>query len=137
MILISCVDDRMGMLFDGRRQSQDRVLRERIVQFSSKSKLWMNHYSSKQFTENDAPHINISDDFISEATQGEFCFVEDLSVSEIEVSVEMIILYKWNRAYPFDLSFDIDLSNWSLVESKDFEGSSHEKITEEVYVRNA
>lgn len=137
MILISCVDDRMGMLFGGRRQSQDRVLRERIVQLSSKSKLWMNHYSAKQFTENDASHINISDDFISEALRGEFCFVEDLLVSEIEDSVEMIILYKWNRTYPFDLSFDIDLSRWCLAESKEFEGSSHEKITEEVYVRNA
>ena len=137
MILISCVDDRMGMLFGGRRQSQDRVLRERIVQLSSKSKLWMNHYSAKQFSENDASHINISDDFISEALRGEFCFAEDLLVSEIEDSVEMIILYKWNRTYPFDLSFDIDLSKWCLAETKDFEGSSHEKITEEVYVRNA
>ena len=137
MILISCVDDRMGMLFGGRRQSQDRVLRERIVQLSSKSKLWMNHYSAKQFSENDASHINISDDFISEALRGEFCFAEDLLVSEIEDSVEMIILYKWNRTYPFDLSFDIDLSGWCLAETKDFEGSSHEKITEEVYVRNA
>jgi len=137
MILISCVDDRMGMLFGGRRQSQDRVLRERIVQLSSKSKLWMNHYSAKQFAENEAPHINFSDNFVSEALQGEFCFVEDFSVAEIEDSVEMIILYKWNRTYPFDLSFDIDLSGWTLVETKDFEGSSHDNITEEVYVKSA
>lgn len=137
MIIIACVDDRMGMMFGGRRQSQDRFLRERIVQLTSKSKLWMNHYSAKQFKEINVANINCSDDFIHNATSGDFCFVEDLSVSEIENSIEKIILYKWNRTYPFDLSFDIDLSNWTIVEANDFEGYSHEKITEEVYIRNA
>ena len=136
MILISCVDDRMGMMFGGRRQSQDSVLRERIVQLSSKSRLWMNHYSEKQFQDTDATHINYSDEFVAEAVKGDFCFVEDLDVTTIEGNAEMIILYRWNRTYPYDMSFDINLSNWKLVETTDFEGSSHEKITEEVYVRN-
>lgn len=49
MILISCVDKHMGIMFNGRRQSRDSVLNERIVQISSKTKLWMNYYSETLF----------------------------------------------------------------------------------------
>ena len=31
MILIACVDDNLGMLFNNRRQSMDRVLRARLL----------------------------------------------------------------------------------------------------------
>ena len=49
--------------------------------------------------------------------------------------IEKIILFKWNRNYPGDFFFDIDVTSnhWILQESKDFPGSSHEKITMEVY----
>lgn len=136
MILISCVDEHMGIMFNNRRQSQDSTLRERIVQISSKSKLWMNRYSETQFKENIASHINISDYFLNEAASGEFCFVEDKQTKKYESSIEIIILYKWNKTYPSDMNFDIDLSNWNCVRSTDFAGSSHEKITEEIYTRN-
>lgn len=136
MILISCVDEQMGIMFNGRRQSQDGALRERIVQISSKSKLWMNRYSETQFKENNVLHINISDYFLNEATSGEFCFVEDKQVKKYESSIEIIILYKWNKSYPSDMFFDIDLSKWKCVRSTDFAGSSHERITEEIYTRN-
>ena len=51
--------------------------------------------------------------------------------------IEKIILYRWNRKYPADFRFDINLedSEWKLAETREFTGSSHEKITEEVYVR--
>lgn len=126
----------MGIMFNGRRQSQDSVLRERIVQLSSKSKLWMNRYSEKQFKENDVSHINVSDYFLNEAIKGEFCFVENNEVKDYESSIEIIILYKWNKDYPSDMSFNIDLRNWDCIKSTDFIGSSHEKITEEIYTRN-
>ena len=32
MIVIACVDDRMGMLFNRRRQSQDAALRQRLLE---------------------------------------------------------------------------------------------------------
>lgn len=136
MILIFCVDDQMGIMFNGRRQSQDSALRERIVQISSKSKLWINSYSETQFKVNDASHINISDYFLNEATSGEFCFVEDKQVKSYESTIEIIILYKWNKSYPSDMFFDIDLSGWKCIRTTDFAGSSHEKITEEIYTRN-
>ena len=49
MILIVAVDDRNGMTFNHRRQSQDKRLRERILSMTKNGKLWMNAYSHKQF----------------------------------------------------------------------------------------
>ncbi len=126
----------MGLMFNGRRQSQDSVLRERMIQLSAKTKLWMNRYSENQFKENNASHINVSDYFLNEAVKGEYCFVENRKVKDYEPSVEIIILYKWNKTYPSDMNFDIDLCNWNCIRSTDFIGSSHEKITEEIYTRN-
>ena len=47
MILITCVDDKMGMLFNKRRQSMDSILRERVLKMCAGKKLWMNEYSRK------------------------------------------------------------------------------------------
>lgn len=137
MIIIACVDDSMGMMFNHRRQSQDRVLREHVMEVTKDSKLWMNHYSAKQFSENDAPQINVDDNFMSEAGVGEYCFVEDCDVTPYLRWVEKVILYSWNRRYPADQTFSIDLGvgGWKLVHTEDFSGSSHEKITEEIYTR--
>lgn len=133
MILVACVDDTLGMMFNNRRQSQDRVLREYILKLTEGHKLWMNHYSARQFGL--ALQINIDDNFLNKAAPSEYCFVEDLDVKPYEQQVEKIILFKWNRRYPGDLRFGIDLSSWNLVDTIDFPGSSHEKITEEVYLR--
>jgi dihydrofolate reductase len=50
--------------------------------------------------------------------------------------VDEVYLYKWNRKYPSDVKFPKDMLNdFKLEGSTDFEGNSHEKITEERYVR--
>ena len=137
MIIIACIDDNMGMMFNHRRQSQDRALRELVLEATKNSKLWMNHYSSKQFTESAAPQINVDDSFMSEAGNGEYCFIEDVDVTPYLRWVEKIILYRWNRSYPSDQAFYINLSagEWKLVQTQEFAGSSHERITEEIYTR--
>ncbi len=131
--IIVCVDKKNGMLFNSRRQSQDNLLRERILELSKSSKLWMNNYSAKQFDY--SPEIQVSDTFIQQAGVGEFCFVEN---SEIPTeNIEEIILYKWNRTYPADVFFEFDLkkNGFKKISSNDFVGSSHEKITEEIYIK--
>lgn len=133
MILIICVDDNGGMLFNHRRQSQDRLLRERILSLTAGKQLWMNHYSAKQFEA--IPQVNVDDNFLSKASDGEYCFVEDALLSPYEKRIEEVILFKWNRKYPGDLYFDINLNDesWKMTSTQDFQGSSHEKITMEVY----
>ena len=49
MIVMLCVDKRMGMFFNRRRQSQDCLLREDILAEAVDRRLWMNAYSYQQF----------------------------------------------------------------------------------------
>lgn len=137
MIVIACIDDTGGMFFNHRRQSQDSVLRSRILQLTAGCRLWMNHYSAKQFEADAAPQINVDEDFMGEAVTGDYCFVEDADVLPYERWIEKIVLYRWNRKYPADMRFGLNLQKpeWNLLQSSDFTGSSHERITEEVYVR--
>ena len=74
---------------------------------------------------------------MDQAAAGEFCFVEDQDITPYAARIEKIILFRWNRTYPADVYFNMELlsSGWILKETEEFEGSSHEKITEEVYTR--
>lgn len=138
MILIVAVDDNYGMAFHGRRQSQDRILRGRILEFTKNSRLWVNSYTKKQFTEEiDAAQIYVAENFLKRVSSEEFCFVENEFISFYENNIEKVFLFKWNKVYPADLYFDIDLEQgvWSLVSSDEFKGYSHDKITLEVYER--
>ncbi|MEE1065405.1 MAG: ribonuclease Z [Acutalibacteraceae bacterium] len=133
MKIIVCVDKKNGMLFNSRRQSQDCLLRERIIKLSQNSKLWMNNYSAEQF--GSSAGFSVSENFLKEAKTGEYCFIEN-SVIPTE-DVEEIIIYKWNRTYPADtfLTFDLRSNGFKKQKSSNFPGNSHEKITEEIYIK--
>ncbi|MBP3318588.1 MAG: ribonuclease Z [Ruminiclostridium sp.] len=135
MVVIVCVDKKNGMLFNHRRQSQDRALRARILTLTAQSKLRMNEYSAKQFKEPLPSHVVVGEDFLSLAGPNDFCFVENTDLTPYESKVERLILYHWNREYPADTFFPLDLSQFSLQSTREFSGSSHETITEEVYTR--
>ena len=125
MKLIVCLDDNNGMMFNNRRQSRDKILIENVLELCKGEKLYTNEYSAKLFPENAVE--------ICENPENGYCFAENFTVDENDV--EEIIVYKWNRVYPADVQFNIDLKKWNLAETVDFEGSSHEKITRERYVR--
>lgn len=88
MKVIVCVDDGNGMLFNKRRQSQDRVLRDDVQKMTSGQKLWMNAYSARQFQEGSQTGENVTgvsetaalivaEDFLRQAGENDFCFVEN------------------------------------------------------------
>lgn len=133
MNLIFCIDKKNGMLFNKRRQSQDRVVREKILALSAQSKLWMSQYSAKQFTE--GGNFIANDDYMTEAGPDDYCLVEDKDFC-LE-TCEKIVLYHWNRQYPADKHFDVDLgaNGYQLIATTDFAGYSHETITEEIYIK--
>ena len=137
MIIMVCLDDKGGMMFNRRRQSRDRVVRERMVQMAGGRGLWMNHYSAGQFAQDDPAALRVDDDFLQKAGEGDFCFVENEALAPWEADLEKLVLFRWNRVYPADRYFDLDLTQgrWSLEDQEEFVGSSHEKITMEVYTR--
>lgn len=135
MNVIVCVDDSLGMLFNNRRQSRDSVLINRVIDMCDKSRLWIGEFSRSLFSTFDCPIMIINDNFLSIAGAGDFCFVENVHITPFVDKIERLIVFKWNRDYPSDFSLDVDLSEWSLVSSNDFKGSSHEEITMEVYKR--
>lgn len=135
MILIAVVDDRMGMSFNHRRVSQDKVVLEKILAITQGKVLWMNSYSSKLFGLEHS-QINVDDNFLREAAAGEYCLTETEDPVSAETWIEQIILFRWNRKYPADTHFSIDLNKWELVSTEEFKGNSHDKITMEVYHAN-
>ena len=135
MIVIACVDKKYGMLFNQRRQSQDRILRARILELTREAKLWMNEYSSNQFKEGLPSHVSVSEEFLSLAGPRDFCFVENTDLTLYQDNITGIILYHWNRDYPADHYFSLDMTQFMMQTIADFSGSSHETITEEVYTR--
>ncbi len=134
MILIVCTDDRMGMAFNGRRQSRDRAVYADIAQLASGAPVRMNPRSEKLFDGMGA-NVIASADFADAAGENEYCFVEFQPPAPLAAEAEKIVLYRWNRRYPADLYFDIPLENWRQTEAVEFAGTSHEIITREVYVR--
>ena len=122
------------MAFHDRRQSKDRLLRERMLERVSDLRLWMDPYSAGQF---DAlpDQASVDADFLEKARQGDACFVETRDPAECLKRCSRVLLYRWNRTYPADIYFPISIleSRWSCVAKTDFAGSSHERITEELY----
>ena len=134
MILIACVDDSMGMTFNHRRQSRDAVLCRDLLSLVQGRPLWMHPYSAPLFP--DAPETVIADeDYLSKAGADEFCFVEREDVSNFFDLIHTIILYHWQRAYPSDTRFPLDLHAFQLSETTAFEGKSHPEIIREVWKR--
>lgn len=136
MVVYVALDDKNGMMFNGRRQSQDKVLREHLLEECKHTRLWMNEYSSKQFELPLSENIIIDEDFLNNATQEDCCFVENLSLTAYKDKIDKVVIFKWNRIYPADLYFDISLSEdeWRLTSTTDFMGNSHEKITKEIWI---
>lgn len=133
MKLIICLDDKYGIAFFGKRQSMDRAVCRDILALSKGHKLWMKEYSAKLFSGVDAM-LCIDECCLLKAGKNDYCFVETDDVNDIAHDAEQIIVYKWNRAYPSDLRFSAELlETREKVASVDFSGSSHDKITREVY----
>ncbi len=133
MNIIICVDKSNGMMFNNRRQSQDREVIKKIMDFSSGSGLFMSEYSAELFSE--YTDKTVSDTFLSQAKSGDFCFIEDAEFSD--ESIENIYIFNWNRDYPADkyFTFDLKANGFKKVKKEDFSGYSHKKITLEIYRR--
>ena len=130
MILAACVDEAMGLQFAGRRQSRDRIQMQTLQQMAG-GRLRMSPASAKLAPDDG---VYIGEDYLSGAADGDWCFAENLEYLDFSDSIQQIVLFQWNRSYPGDLFFQFP-GKWVLDHRTDLAGSSHEKITIEVYHR--
>ena len=131
MIWFVCLDDNGGMMFGNRRQSKDRVLRERMLTCCKDTTLWMSPYSATQFETTDG--ICVDEGYAEAMPETDACFVEDGAFPKTLPST--LVIYRWNRRYPATRRFPFDPpeEGYRLVASAEFAGSSHDKITEDRY----
>lgn len=131
MTIIVCLDDKLGMAFNKRRQSRDSEVIKDIARDACGEPIFMDERSAKLFS-GIYDNINIiTEDAPTEAIR----FIEFAPPSEAASAADRLIIYRWNRSYPADMYFDLDMSCWRQTAVTEFAGSSHEKITKEVYTR--
>ncbi|MBR4072819.1 MAG: ribonuclease Z [Clostridia bacterium] len=137
MNIIVCLDDKNGMLFNKRRQSSDSELINRVLEIVGENKIWINSYSENLF-ESKKGNIIVDDNFLNCSEAGDYCFVENMDLTPFFEKIENIIIYRWNRNYPSDKKFPVEIlsKRWKKNSSFDFKGNSHDKITEEIYKLN-
>lgn len=130
MEIIICLDDNNGMLFNNRRQSRDsKVLWD--IKNNLQNSLTIFPFSEKLVSSAEIPYEIMS----GSASENTVLFVEDRGIKEFLPVTNKITVYRWNRVYPADLTLDIDLAKegFRSVSVYEFAGSSHEKITKEVF----
>lgn len=130
MKIIVCLDDNNGMLFNKRRQSRDVKVLEDIASFTNE--VLISPFSEKLF-EGTCLETKVDSQFLHNADIHDFCFVENENLLPYSDKIEQLIVYKWNRKYPSDFKLDLNLKEWKLIETAEFVGNSHEKITREIY----
>ncbi len=134
MIVILCLDDKNGMMFNNRRQSKDKFVIQDILKLVNGKKLFISSYSESLFQGLESKLI-IDNNFLNNAAEEDYCFVENNNLKDFSEKIEKIIVYKWNRIYPSDLKLEITIQDWNLIGRFEFVGNSHDKITREVYVK--
>ena len=135
MTLYFCLDDRGGMLFNHRRQSRDAAVLDDIRSRIS-GDLWIDPISCKLMERAEIPWTAAPEE-ITEPVENAHFFVESRQPGDWISFADTVVCYRWNRHYPADLYFDADLTamGFTLAETVDFPGKSHENITREVYVK--
>ena len=134
MTLIVCLDDSLGMTFNNRRQSRDSVVTKDILKAAG-GRLLISPFSEKLFSE--FRDVRVLENPLSDGSPDDFCFIEIGRVRPYIDKIHEIIIYRWNRLYPSDTQFDIDPAEhgFKLSLISEFVGTSHEKITKEIYRR--
>lgn len=132
MVPIICVDNHMGILFNNRRQSEDPALIDHLLNLCDGNKLIIGRQSISLFPRgaNVVPLIG----YLDEAGPTDLVFVEE-NISDRLSQVRQMVICKWNRDYPADVTLKVDPKEWHKVVLDEFEGDAHPKITIEGWKR--
>lgn len=131
---VVCLDDRGGLAFNNRRQSRDRLLIKNLCE-GCEGKIYIDAYSLPLFSEY-AERVKVLENPIADCPDGAVYFFEREAPRQLLSECKTLIVYRWNRTYPYDVAFDLSmLDTFDLKEEYEFVGSSHEKITKGIYER--
>jgi hypothetical protein len=136
MTVFVCIDNRGGMLFNKRRQSRDSRVIEDVIRTADDGVLYISDFSEILFEESNASVISVPEPLES-AGDGSFVFIENKHLGDYLDRIDRLIIYKWNRKYPSDFSLDVDpvAAGFKKKSTREFKGTSHDKITREDYVK--
>jgi hypothetical protein len=129
MKLIMCISKNGGIAFHHRRQSRDEIVCRDMAALS-KGELWVDAYSAGLFA-------GVADVFICEdckKLEDLYYFAEREMPAVDAGDITEVVLYHWNREYPADTFFDLDLKGFRLQETVEFAGKSHECIRREIWI---
>jgi hypothetical protein len=93
--------------------------------------LFASEYSVKLF--DGISDVQICDD--AGKLEDQYYFTEREMPDVDEENISEVVLYHWNREYPADVFFNLDLSKFQLKDTREFVGKSHECIKREVWTR--
>lgn len=132
MTVYLCLDDRGGMLFNGRRQSRDAALLADLAA-GLPGVLTIDAFSEKLIAAAGIPYALLGEALPEDA----HFFLENRSPEPLLAAADTLVLYRWNRHYPSDIRWEGNPADYgfALAETREFPGKSHEVITKEVYVK--
>lgn len=134
MIVAVCIDDNGGMLFNNRRVSRDEGVLRDLAKTAGDRSIYIDEFSAQLFSQANIKY-SAGKNFLDTAGADDICFAENTSLLRYIDKIDKLIVYCWNRRYPSDFKFDADMSLFSLAETYDLIGKSHDKITVNVYER--
>ncbi len=134
MTVIVCTDKNGGMLFAGRRTSRDREMLADLGRLAAGRRLLCTPYSERLLT---AAGLSptVREDCLEVASEDDLVFIENLPLSPYRERITRLVVYSWDKAYPYDVVLDIpkEAEGRRLVASHTFPGFSHDAITKEVF----
>ena len=131
MNIIACIDNENGILFNSRRQSRDAKVFEDIKSTIDAKIIYCSEYSAKLLQEYSFSTAVVKT--LKAVPKNGYYFLEDSLPSEFLSKIKRIIIYKWNKTYPKDTYFGMELSKIKPLSTTEFEGKSHKIITKEIY----
>ncbi|MBR3631345.1 MAG: hypothetical protein IKN55_12855 [Oscillospiraceae bacterium] len=133
MVLITCVDQKNGLSFNGRRQTSDSAVYADIcnyaadhfcgIEMASSTMEAMSGYLRRIGSETNPA--------ATEPKQARFAEMDDCQ--GLDTLYDTLILYRWDKTYPADTFLSIGLQHYRLIEKQEMTGSSHKTIVKEVY----
>ena len=132
MTVYLCLDDRNGLLFNGRRLSRDAYVLTDIAA-SVPENLTVDPFSEKLIAAAGIPCALAEGDIPEDA----HFFLEKRDPDALLPLAGTLVIYRWNRLYPSDVRWEgsPEAFGFTLAQTMEFPGKSHEIITKEVYVK--